>query len=170
MTRLVALLLLVLTACSNYDPALLDGHKDVDLRMAWETLWDILDKRYDVGDSQCYYAYDTTTIEVVPMENILEAGCDAIGCTISNFTPDLPYGAYTIVLRENLGRGVLCRVAFEELVHVAHRCQMQNDPRWPDLMGAHPHELFDVPGTDNDGHYPVQLELEAMELERCRNG
>lgn len=164
--RLLLALTLALAAC-GYDTLEADRQLHQDAYAYWDDLWDILDEQWGVGDSECRYAWDATTILTTTQEQLSYIGCgnDVGGCTISNFPPGVPLGAYTIGLRENLGRGVLCHILLEEALHVADRCLGRNEASWPFPGGGHPDALFDW--VDHDS---VISRLDEAAWERCRNG
>lgn len=164
----LAILFLTLVACA---PDTYEGDYttyDAHARSAWDTLWwDVLDDVYGTGDSECYYAIDSTAVVVTSKAELARIGCssDTTGCVVSNFFGTGTPGAHTIGLLETAGHGVLCHTLYEELVHIADNCLAREHDGWPFSWDGHPEALFDW-----DNPKSVLSRLDEAEWEACRNG
>lgn len=132
----------------------------------WVTLWEILDDRYDVGDHECFRAYDAVTFFEGPHSELDKVGCGKTACTLGTFSDDVPLGSYVLGFWEGLADQWMCMALEHELIHVADNCLMENEPEWP-FMVAHNSELYD----DGESYeYSVELELRAMTYDDCLKG
>lgn len=167
--RRLAALLLALAACSSPVEVITDQGDREDFLLIWGELWDIIDRRYGVDESPCYYAMDTTVVIGVPQSQLDRLmGCEErIGCATYPLVPVPAPGAYTVAYLDTLGARQRCEVIVHETIHVVDRCMRAHDlEQWPHRVVSHPPELFDLAG-DNEGFYPVELELGARTIGEC---
>lgn len=154
-------LLLVITLSSCSMPV--TQPESESYRYIWDAMWDLLDERYDTGNSKCYDAFDATTFVVTTDDHLSNIGCarDVTGCVIRNYPPDVPLGAYTVGLLEGQSQESLCKTVIEELVHIGDGCLHRNLVSWPFPGKGHPNALF---GHDQS----IQRELERRILDICK--